>query len=313
LLNSNNTGCNFVKNKETFVGCSDGSTLKVTPLNDDGQVSGYFFERYSSNELVEMLAKTDVFSEFSKQYDDFRTSMLELLLTYRSMTEKKSSKTSETNHEKFFAGTVNTVSLLKILSNNTPTNTFDLYVPLSSCCGAFQTLSDKTDFTLKAEMCQGLYVNAHRSSFEYVLINLLLNAYGYCNAEHKEITLKAFRRNSDVIIEVSDNGSNADLEYIKSFQTAYAALKPKTDGEGLGISMTRIFADKYNANLEFEHSETGGLCVRLTLPYCSPDNRIFLFSDNFRTDRCSERTLSEMLKKFFSPEIINNMIAEKNS
>lgn len=305
LLESNHGTLVQPKEKETAISCSDGSVLKITPLIKNGRPQGYLFERYISNQIVDMLSKTSVFKSFSRQYSDFRESTMELLMHLQAENAENIHKEDIDETNRLIAGSVNKTGLFKILSPEDEPLTVDLYVPISYCCGSMQIVANRSQVDIVSDIAPGLFASTHHTSFEYVFINLLLNAYAHGDPEGKRILVKGYRDMDDVVIEIHDNGKNADLERINSFRTLYAADRPHTEGEGLGIAIAQIFADRYGGTLSFSISELGGLCARLRLPYKIPDSRISLFSPAYNDDE--DKLMIDLMRKCFSAEELKSL------
>lgn len=293
LLCSEHSSLERARTKEAMISCSDGSALKITPIMVDGKAEAYVFERFTGNQILDMLSKTSVFYSFAEQYNSFRDSSLELLLKAAENDRFIAEKT-----DKLTAGSVNKSGSFKILSPESEPITMDLYVPLSYCCGSLQILANYTDLKLETEISMGLFTLTHLTSFEYVVLNLIINAYQNAEPGNRKLLVRGYRKDDNVIVEIHNNGDAPDIEKIEAFRHIYAVDRPEYSGEGLGIAMVQLFADKYNGEFLMSRSHLGGLCAELRLPYRLPDSRVSLFSPNYGEN--DDELMIELLKKCFT-------------
>ncbi|MGN0632690.1 MAG: sensor histidine kinase [Oscillospiraceae bacterium] len=297
--------------KETAISCGDGMALKITPLLKKGITLGYMFEKYSSTDLVMVLSKTKAFEGFADQYNDFRNSLFDLVLNSVPPSTKEEKDQSDEKVDDLLSSTANKTALFSLFRNKQKEILIDLHNPLFHCAYSMKLISDKNKtFKVDMDIEERLFIVAHHTTLEYTLINLMLNAYQYCNAKIKEITVKGYREGEKVVAEISDNGTDVDLDYINSFRSLYRNHAPKNEKEGLGITIAQVFAEKYGGSLELLHSKTGGLCVRLKLPYQTPDDKLKVFESQEPPDHVDN--FMNILKKSFSADELFDVLRFTN-
>lgn len=308
LIESNHSGISKSLKKETVIACADGTAMKITPLTHDNKLIGYLFEQYESNSIIKMLSKTNVFNKFTDEYHNFRRSTLELLTYYMSIPENTTDKEYAEKTDKLYSDTANLTQLFKILTSESNTRIFDAYIPLCYCCGLMKIVSHRNAFIIETDIQQGLFIKAERSSFEFAIMNLLLNAYVHNSARNKKISVKAETDGNDIVlISITDNGRRANLEDIEKFRTLYKSQNTVA-GEGLGITLTQIFADKYDADLTFKNTSKGGLSVNLKFKYYNiPDNNIYMYSSYSSSSTETHSELLNIMKKCFRPDDLRNI------
>lgn len=101
---------------------------------------------------------------------------------------------------------------------------------------------------------------------ERVLINLLDNALKYSPGD-RPITLRAFRSNGEVVVEVADQGPGLPPgAEAKVFDKFYQAAPGSHRGVGLGLSICRSIVEIHGGRMEAANRPEGGAVFRFTLP-----------------------------------------------
>ena len=106
-------------------------------------------------------------------------------------------------------------------------------------------------------------------ALEGVILNLLTNAYKYTGSE-KRIRLSSRDENSQVLIEVEDNGaglSPAETRHI--FRAFYRARHPEQDrpaGTGLGLAVARYLVNQQGGTISVSSEKGRGATFFLRFP-----------------------------------------------
>lgn len=111
-------------------------------------------------------------------------------------------------------------------------------------------------------------VFADRVLLEQVLLNLLRNAIDANRERHpgapSQVRLEASEADGSLAIRVIDQGPGVSDEQMgKLFTPFYTS---KSDGLGLGLSMSRSIIEGFGGALEAFPAEAGGLCLECRLP-----------------------------------------------
>lgn len=110
-------------------------------------------------------------------------------------------------------------------------------------------------------------IYADRVLLEQVLLNVLRNAVEANREEHphqaSKIRISVQQRDESVYICVHDQGAGVVAQLEQLFTPFYTS---KTDGLGLGLSMSRSIVEGFGGSLEAEEGIFGGLCLSCRLP-----------------------------------------------
>ena len=114
-----------------------------------------------------------------------------------------------------------------------------------------------------------LPIRADETRLQEVLYNLLENAVKY-SRENGEIRLQAERRDSEIVLSVSDDGlgiSKDDLPRIfERFYRADKARSRELGGTGLGLAIVKHIAQLHGGRVEAESELGCGTTIRVVLP-----------------------------------------------
>jgi signal transduction histidine kinase len=95
------------------------------------------------------------------------------------------------------------------------------------------------------------------------LLNLILNAYQSMSSGG-ELTVKVYKTDSHVSIDVTDTGEGIPTERIgKLFNLFYST---KENGTGLGLSITKRIIDMHNGEIRIKSEEGKGSTFSMILP-----------------------------------------------
>ncbi|WP_270997013.1 two-component system histidine kinase PnpS [Listeria seeligeri] len=112
-------------------------------------------------------------------------------------------------------------------------------------------------------------IETNRDQLQQILINLLSNAINYTPVDGK-VEVKLMERESEVIIEVTDNGIGIPVKDIdRVFERFYRVDKARSrhsGGTGLGLSIVKHLVENCGGRIEVESQEEVGSTFRVTLP-----------------------------------------------
>jgi two-component system phosphate regulon sensor histidine kinase PhoR len=113
-------------------------------------------------------------------------------------------------------------------------------------------------------------IRADQARLQDALYNLLDNAMKY-SREHGEIRLIARRRDGEIALSVSDNGTGISTEDLpRIFERFYRADKARSHdgvrGTGLGLAIVKHVAQLHGGRVEAESEIEKGTTIRMVLP-----------------------------------------------
>ena len=128
----------------------------------------------------------------------------------------------------------------------------------------------RTELELDPELPATLF-DYHQ--IEQVVVNLVTNAEQALHARERDrtITVRTYRRNDDVYLEVEDNGDGVPEEIRRRIFDPFFTTKDVGEGTGLGLSLAFGVLQEHDGALELLPARPGGgACFRLRLPLVAP-------------------------------------------
>jgi signal transduction histidine kinase len=100
-----------------------------------------------------------------------------------------------------------------------------------------------------------------------VFINLIANAYKYCEAERPQLTISAAQTNDRVQVDFIDNGRGIPRDSQTVIFEKFSRLSDKSQagGAGLGLAICQQIMDKLGGTVVYVPGQ-GGAAFRVTLP-----------------------------------------------
>jgi two-component system sensor histidine kinase KdpD len=94
---------------------------------------------------------------------------------------------------------------------------------------------------------------------EQVLSNIIINSAIY-TPPGSIIEIMVFKKENELIIEISDNGAGLDEDQTKKiFDKFYRVPGTKTGGTGVGLSIVKGFIEAHGGTIRVENRVTGGI------------------------------------------------------
>jgi two-component system NtrC family sensor kinase len=96
-------------------------------------------------------------------------------------------------------------------------------------------------------------------------MNLLINA-GQSITHNGDIFVRTFQKESDIVIEIKDNGSGIDAEVLPHIFTPFFTSKPVGEGTGLGLSISHGIIQQHDGRIEVTSEKGKGSCFSVYIP-----------------------------------------------
>jgi signal transduction histidine kinase len=113
-------------------------------------------------------------------------------------------------------------------------------------------------------------VLADRKEIAQALLNLLLNA-AYFSQDGGRVRVRLRSRGALRGVAVEDDGPGIPEEIRNRIGEPFFTTKPRGEGTGLGLAVTRAIVDRHHGTLELEFPERGGTVATLWLPIAVRD------------------------------------------
>jgi len=109
-----------------------------------------------------------------------------------------------------------------------------------------------------------------RDQFKRVLNNIIQNSIRYMDKQQPSIQLTSYCTESQVILEIKDNGAGIDpqaLAYIfERFYRADESRNARTGGSGLGLAIAKQIMTGHHGSIEAHSQLTVGTTIKLCIP-----------------------------------------------
>lgn len=110
---------------------------------------------------------------------------------------------------------------------------------------------------------------ANPNRLDEILLNLLVNAMHALDLtpkNDKEIICRTVSADNYTILEIADNGTGIDENYIDMIFDPFFTSKATGQGMGLGLSIVESIMNSLNGQIKVYNNEKGGATFRLELP-----------------------------------------------
>ncbi|MBT5092895.1 MAG: response regulator, partial [Halobacteriovoraceae bacterium] len=125
------------------------------------------------------------------------------------------------------------------------------------------------------------YFDGASGKFQQVLMNLLTNAKDALeNVKDKKITIKIQTGDDFHFLRVSDNGAGMPKEVMAKIFDNLFTTKPKGQGTGLGMGITKSIIEDAGGTIQAESTEEKGTTFTVALPKSSFKEKIEVLEDN---------------------------------
>lgn len=145
----------------------------------------------------------------------------------------------------------------------------DAAVFLTRLVDNYRILAEEKEQHLEQVFEPGIVVEADEDTLRLAVVNLLDNAIKY-TPTGGEIVVSLSATDTEVRIEVTDNGPGIPIEHLKKiFERFYRierARSSETGGTGLGLAIAVQAAKANRGGIDVVNRETGGCVFRIVLP-----------------------------------------------
>lgn len=143
----------------------------------------------------------------------------------------------------------------------------DLADELLGTAEIFQPQASGSDITLETDVEEPLPAEVDPTMLHRITDNLLSNALKFTESGGT-VTLRARGKDDVVEIEIADTGVGIDKSFLPSLFEAFSRGEDqkKTDGSGLGLTITKHLTDVMGGSIEVESEKGVGTTVTVRLP-----------------------------------------------
>lgn len=249
-----------------------GLPAEISPVFEGDDVCGCIVRLITRSHLADLHFHSSDSDTFRLITADTRSALTELffrrdaLLRSRGQEEliEPLSEISESALCRMLASSVNLNELAYYFSDEPDFEFCDISMRVNMTLDWAEKLLNKNGCKLHRDIGEAICSDVRFSRLEAVMLNLIVNSYMYCSAEDKEISVKLCDIRGDLYLSVSDNGTAADLERLNAAAEG-ALCRREGAGEGLGLMIARLFAERYDGELTFELDSEGRLTTEVSM------------------------------------------------
>tara|TARA_R110002072_G_scaffold46082_1_gene127835 strand:+ start:11725 stop:13080 length:1356 start_codon:yes stop_codon:yes gene_type:complete len=122
------------------------------------------------------------------------------------------------------------------------------------------------DHPIEVSIAEDLQINCHPLAMRRAITNLVSNALFY----GKQVRVSGYRTESELVIEVEDDGPGIPCEKREHVFTPFYRLEQSrnrdTGGAGLGLSISQMMIHSHGGQIHLLESNLGGLKAKIVLP-----------------------------------------------
>jgi len=144
----------------------------------------------------------------------------------------------------------------------------NLSVMIKDACDLFTPLAEDKNILFTQDIEGQLDVFVDIRMLQRAFSNLLDNAIKY-TPENGEISVAAFVKNQEVVIQIKDTGIGIAMDcFEKIFERFYRAESSRTSvGTGLGLSLARTIVRRHKGDISVSTRKNQGSVFTVTLPF----------------------------------------------
>jgi len=116
---------------------------------------------------------------------------------------------------------------------------------------------------LEVDLPKEIYLRMDEGDFLEVIGNLLDNAFKY-GKNYIRLTCRKLN-SAEMLIEIEDNGGGLNEQEIRKILNRGTRMDEVREGQGIGLAVVADIVKTYNIDLNFGHSQLGGLRVDMRL------------------------------------------------
>ena len=192
-------------------------------------------------------------------YDDYK---------YQELDEKQFEKTINTLRkivDNMVATIKDFTDFLKPSKENT---NFDLAESINMALDLMEVSLKYNQISMKVDIASGIKIRGFQNEFSHVLFNVINNARDgimESQVEDKYISIRAFTKDKEVVIEITNTGKQIPDEILEKLFHPYFTTKEDNDGTGVGLYISRIIVEqRMNGKIQLENV-ADGVCCRIVL------------------------------------------------
>lgn len=259
-------------NKENAVfKFTDKFTVKMFPITENEEIVGYVLNFFNSEDIETLYCNSVLAKYRKKMFASERIALMPIINDAANYyyedkdIPKEYFIDSQKNVAKLLSTNVNRSQISRYYSHEIYPTITSISQSLENISKRFQNEIDCDNLDFSLDIAPALFGEIDSSCLETAILNLMVNGFMYNNSAKKKLTLKAYKKDRKIIIDVWDNGNDADLNKMEQASYPFNGLDLSSEGECLGLALARNFAEYFGGTLTILKDDQG-LTVRTSLP-----------------------------------------------
>lgn len=156
--------------------------------------------------------------------------------------------------------------ILNFARENTPTyEKFNIALLIEETVSLISHRAESSGISLSVEAEGNIRMDGDQNQLQQVLVNVLLNAI-QASPEGGEISVKTWRQQDQIFLEILDHGKGIVNENIMNVFDPFFTTKDEGEGTGLGLSVSYGIIKHHGGTINIENMQQAGVLVQIVLP-----------------------------------------------
>ncbi|MFT4416190.1 ATP-binding protein [Fredinandcohnia humi] len=152
------------------------------------------------------------------------------------------------------------------LAKHTTTEDFidlNISTELHSILDIMTSYTNTHNIAIESSIQEGIFTKGKKNEFKQAILNIMKNSVEAINKNGK-LTVRAYQKNSNLYIEIKDNGIGMSQKQVEQLGTPYYSTKDK--GTGIGLTVTYKIIRDMKGKISVQSKKEVGTVFIIELP-----------------------------------------------
>ncbi|MGV8905734.1 MAG: ATP-binding protein [Acetobacterium sp.] len=128
----------------------------------------------------------------------------------------------------------------------------------------FQEITKEKALSVDVEMMESIEIDSEQIKFHQLLINLMENAFKYCDHEGK-VRIELSEDKTNIQLLVANTGNLISPEYLDKIWQSFYQVDPGTEGNGLGLAIVKSIVALHHGKIRVYTTDSMN-CFEVVIP-----------------------------------------------